>query len=988
MALDVGRCGDGALGTELTPFGAVEVEPAQPASRSVRSKPVDFVAGEAESAAFVTGDRGVIVGKDDERDAGGVRVGEGHIEQSVHKPGAQPPSAAAGSDNHVSKPSAGGIGARAADFGVRDGEGFGVGAEDVLGIVVVAPRGDFIGGERGEGLGGEPAQFVVVEHPGRNDGRIGGGERSDSGSHGDDCSGVGRDGPECRGLRTGVGRGVAAGRGEMEWRMRVEPGPGIRAGGMCGSGGRDESPDRGVALSAPPASVRSSQPPGERRSARSCTKQEPDARRRRRRRAAFAVSAAVALSAAAAPAYGYVGPGAGFAVLSSLFVVFAATASAMLALATWPMRWVVRRIRSRRALGRSRIERCVVVGLDGMDPDLVDGYLARGMLPNLARMVAAGSYRRLGTTAPPLSPVAWSSFTTGSNPGKHGIFDFLTYDRKTYVPTLSSVRIGPARRTLKVGKYRIPIGRPELRGLRRGKAFWQVLGEHGIFSAVIRVPITFPPERLNGVLLSAMCVPDIRGTQGTYSLVTTRTGGGDGEGSGEVVRVRRSGNRMEGELTGPPNPLVAGCPPVRIGFRLELEADGEGARLGIDGRRVSLVRGVYSEFVTVRFRLAPGVRVSGVCRFLLRRARPELELYVTPIQIDPERPAMPISHPPAYSVYLAKKQGLFATLGLVEDTSALNDGALDDGEFLEQCLAADGEREAMFLDALGRVRRGLCVGVFDGTDRIQHMFWRYLEPDHPARKEPGSAHAGAIEAHYRRCDELVGRVMRQCDDEGTLLFVISDHGFKSFRRCVDLNRWLMDTGYMAVKPVVSGDKYLVDVDWERTRAFAVGLAGIYLNVKGREGGGIVEAGEEADALREELCARLTGLTDADGSVAISRAYDARDVYRGPYSGEGPDVIVGYGGGYRVSWDTAAGRITETVFSDNTKAWSGDHCIDPKLVPGVMFCNRKVRSDGPRLMDIGPTAMNMFGVAVPAYMDGKAMMVADADGRFPEQVAAA
>ncbi|NOS99109.1 MAG: hypothetical protein HOP29_00595 [Phycisphaerales bacterium] len=441
-------------------------------------------------------------------------------------------------------------------------------------------------------------------------------------------------------------------------------------------------------------------------------------------------------------------------------------------------------------------------------------------------------------------------------------------------------------------------------------------------------------------------------------------------------------------MTGPPNTLVAESPPVQIAFRLDLDDGREEATLHVDGQRVVLVRGVYSECVTIKFGLAPGVRVSGLCRFLLRSTRPELELYVTPIQIDPERPAMPVAYPAAYSIYLAKKQGAFATLGLIEDTSALNDGALDDGQFLEQCVQADDEREAMFLDALRRVRRGLCVAVFDGTDRIQHMFWRYLEADHPARNGSDSAHRNAIEAHYRRCDDLVGRVVRQCDDGKTLLFVISDHGFKSFRRCVDLNRWLIDEGYMVVKADASGDKNLVDVDWSQTRAFAIGLAGIYLNVRDREAGGIVEPGAEADALRDALCERLTGLKDTNGDVAVNRAYNARKTYHGPYSGDGPDVIVGYSGGYRVSWDTAVGRVSEVVFTDNTKAWSGDHCIDPKLVPGVMFCNRRVRSDGPRLMDIGPTAMEMFGVAVPASMDGRPMAVADGEGRFREQVAAA
>ncbi len=696
------------------------------------------------------------------------------------------------------------------------------------------------------------------------------------------------------------------------------------------------------------------------------------------------LAVAVVLSAfMAAPAQAYIGPGAGFAVLSSFFVVLLATFSAGLALLTWPVRRIIRSIRGRRAMARARIKRVVVVGLDGMDPDLVDGFFQRKLLPNLQKLATKGTYSRLGTTAPPISPVAWSSFLTGCNPGKHNIFDFLIHDRRTYAPKLSSVYIGGARRSLRIGKFRLPIGRPNIRLLRKGKPFWNWLGSHGIFSTVLRVPITFPPEKFNGLLLSAMCIPDLRGSQGTFSYYTTATEGESNHTGGERIQVSCRDGHIDARLVGPRNTLLDGSPPVEIPFAIDLNGGNDSATLTIADKKIDLQIDQYTDWVEVTFRLGMGIKVSGICKFLLLATRPEFSLYVTPIQINPERPAMPITHPPAYSVYLSKKQGLFATLGLAEDTWALNEQILDDTSFLQQCLDTDSEREVMFFDSLEKLKQGLSVVVFDGTDRIQHMFWRYIDKGHPARDCTGTPQLpNAIEEHYLRCDKLVEKVMKQCDDDDTLLLVISDHGFKSFRRGVDLNRWLVDNGYMTLKPDASGEKYLRDVDWSQTRAFALGLAGIYLNIRDREAQGIVAPGSEANALRKELCAKLTGLADDTmGEKAINRALNAHKTYHGPYSKDGPDVLVGYNVGYRVSWETAVGQITEHVFHDNVKAWSGDHCIDPKLVPGVLFSNRKIRVDGPRLLDVGPTVLDLFGVSVPKTMDGKPWSVADAKGRF-------
>jgi predicted AlkP superfamily phosphohydrolase/phosphomutase len=676
-------------------------------------------------------------------------------------------------------------------------------------------------------------------------------------------------------------------------------------------------------------------------------------------------------------ALAYIGPGAGFAVAGSVFAVFAAMFSAVVLVFTWPIRLVWRTLFGRRAPVKSRIKRAVVLGLDGLDHGLTEKLLSEGRLPNLAKLRDQGCFKPLGSTLPPISPVAWSSFQTGTNPGKHNIFDFLMPDLKTYQPKLSSVEIRPPRRSIRLGKYRFGLGKADVRLLRKSKPFWSFLGDHGIFNYILRVPITFPPEKLRGVQLSAMCVPDLRGTQGTFSYYTTKPLSGKDKYGGEVHIVTRNGNTIKGELVGPPHPLRNDVGPLKTPFSVTVKGPDR-AVLKIGGNRHELRKDLYSEWLQVDFKVMPGMKVHGVCRFLLLEGEPDFELYATPVNIDPEKPAMPIGYPSVYSVYLAKKQGLFATLGLAEDTWGLSENVLEDDHFLQQCLDTDREREAMFFDGLDKVQRGLCVCVFDGTDRMQHMFWRYHDEQHPARPaEIPAKHKNAIEDLYRRMDDLVGRTMARCNDPDTMLLVISDHGFNTFRRGIDLNRWLEENGYLKVDDSRRNEEHLGGVDWSATRAFAIGLTGIFINTKDKFAQGIVDPGKEAEGLRDEIAQRLANVIDPKtGKKGIKRVFVAPKTYRGPYKDQAPDLIVGYDRGYRVSWDAAIGKTTKTIFHDNTKAWSGDHCVDPSVVPGVLFCNRRIESDTARLLDIGPTILDMFGVAVPDHMDGKPLTVVE------------
>jgi predicted AlkP superfamily phosphohydrolase/phosphomutase len=674
----------------------------------------------------------------------------------------------------------------------------------------------------------------------------------------------------------------------------------------------------------------------------------------------------------------YAGPGAGFAVISSFWTLFVAFLYSAYAFLTWPFRSLARWLRRRQTRGKAQIKRAVILGFDGMDPELADRFMAEGRLPNLARLRNQGTFRKLRTTYPAISPVAWSTFMTGVNPGKHNIYDFLARDLSNYLPFLSSVAIRSPKRSLKIGKYTLPLGKPRISGMRRSTPFWHWLGQAGIFSSVIRVPVTFPPEKFPGVLLSGMCVPDLKGSQGTFCLCTTRESAGTFREGGVRVPMERDGEVCRSYVPGPEDPLGGDSGrELRVNFEVKIDLRKNQARITADAENFTLKVGEYSPWVPVKFKAGLGFSARGICRFYLKAIAPEVEVYVTPVNIDPARPDMPISHPVTYSMYLAKLFGPYATLGLAEDTWALNEEVLDDGAFLAQCYANHDDRERMLFDALEKTKHGLCACVFDTTDRVQHMFWRYLEEDHPAaRNVPRDRRPMIIQELYRRMDDLVGRVTSQIDED-TLLLVVSDHGFKSFARCMNLNAWLHQNGYLYLKvgKNESGD-WFEDVDWSRTRAYTMGLNGLYLNLQGREREGIVSPGEESDSLKEELCGKLDGLVDpASGRVGITGVFDCDAVYAGPYVDNAPDLIVGYGDGFRASWDSVMGKVTSKIFEDNLKAWSGDHCVDPRLVPGVLFSNRKIAEEKPALVDVAPTILKLFGLGLPTHFDGKPWTVA-------------
>ncbi len=688
----------------------------------------------------------------------------------------------------------------------------------------------------------------------------------------------------------------------------------------------------------------------------------------------FFILATIVLALVPAAANAYIGPGAGFALVSSFFILIIAALLAVFSILTLPIRASYLFFRRRKIKGNMKAKRVIVIGFDGMDPLLCRQFMAEGKLPNLSRLANQGTFKPLATTTPAISPVAWSTFATGVNPGKHSIFDFFTRNPKTYQPVLSSALISSVKKIKKLGPFSFKTHKNTVALLRKSTTFWKILGGSKIFSTVLRVPITFPPEKFYGACLAAMCTPDLRGSQGSFTLLTAAPRG-QGPGKGTVIHFTVKDNRFAIEIPGPELPVEGTMQTVTIPAHGIIDQDIGHIALTIGDQTLTLARGCYSPWTPLIFK-AGRKKIHGIARFLVTEINPCPQIYITPINIDPEHPSLPISHPFYYSICLAKLHGPFATLGLAEDTWALNEDIIDEAAFLTQAYDICCERETAFLDSLHKTSEGLLVNVFDTTDRIQHMFFRYLDPAHPANAgKDSSLHRDAIAEVYERSDRLVGKALEKISGED-LLLVISDHGFKAFKWGVNLNTWLWQQGYLVIKDGAKpGAEWLADIDWSKTRAYAFGLAGIFINTKGRERQGIVKPGADLQALLLELQTGMEGLVDPERNAKpIRRAILACRELSGPYSKDAPDIFAGYNEGYRISWNSAIGKIAEQVIEPNLKRWSGDHCLDPELVPGVIFSNWQIEDSAPALMDMAPTILDVFGLPKPQFQDGRVLVM--------------
>jgi predicted AlkP superfamily phosphohydrolase/phosphomutase len=652
-------------------------------------------------------------------------------------------------------------------------------------------------------------------------------------------------------------------------------------------------------------------------------------------------------------------------------------------------------------------QKLVILGFDGMDPHLLEKWMAEGKLPNIAKLAKQGGFYPLQTTHSPESPTAWASFATGVNAGKHNIYDFLVRDTATYLPDLGMVERTPPKFLFNY----FPRSRPQLKSTRGGTSFWVTAGQAGVRSDVLTVPVTFPPENVdNGRLLSGLPLPDIRGTMGTFSYYATdvsRYEEGNTEMGGIVKRLVFEGDRATNDLEGPPNPIVRqkieairrkgptlsetdraqlaelqAQQDVRIPFTIQWNRSAKSAAVDIDGQAIALEQGKWTPWIDLTFKVNALVRLHGMVQMLLMNAGNELQLYVSPVNFKPDDPPVPMSYPGSFSGELYKEIGNYRTLGWAEATWPLNEGRMDEKTFMDDLMVAFDDRARVILHRIDAKDWDLMVGVIESTDRVQHMMWRLIDPQHPLYDAALAATFGdSIERVYRHADDFVGEVVRRVGP-GVPVMIVSDHGFHSWRKAVNLDTWLVQNGYMTLKGQQAGDKKLADlfgggtfwenVDWSRTRAYAMGIGQIYFNLRGRESQGIVSPGAEASALADELSKKLLTLTDPDDGTPIVRAvYKRDDVYSGPFLGNAAELQVGMNDGYRVSWQTTLGGSPPGIVYKNDRKWSADHGgYDYAITSGIIVSTRPLLDNAPRIIDVAPTVLKYFGLTIPKDIDGK------------------
>ncbi|MFZ0802145.1 MAG: alkaline phosphatase family protein [Terriglobales bacterium] len=622
-------------------------------------------------------------------------------------------------------------------------------------------------------------------------------------------------------------------------------------------------------------------------------------------------------------------------------------------------------------------QRLIILGIDGMDPQLLKQFMNEGKMPNFSKLVSQGSFRLLTTSIPPQSPVAWSNLITGMNAGGHGIFDFIHRDPKTMEPYFSASQVKPPAHAIHLGSWLIPLGGGSAEQLRKGPAFWEILDQHGVPNSVFRIPANFPPVPAKGETLSGMGTPDLRGTYGTFSFYTDDPAAAAGavEG-GQIIPVQVENSQVQANLIGPENSFRKGSPAATESFSVAVDPLESVARIAVQGHEFVLREGEWSDWIGIEFQLVPFFgNVKGMCRFYLKQAHPRFQLYVSPINIDPADPALPISTPSSYSRMLSEEAGEFYTQGIAEDTKALSAGVLDDNEYLQQARTVLAEHRQIFDLEFPKFRRGVFFFYFSSLDLNSHMFWRLMDAKHPGYDAALAAQNGsAIREFYQQIDQVLGEVLPKLDDHTTLL-VLSDHGFAPYYRSFNLNTWLLNRGYIKLKSGASSDpaEPWANVDWSQTRAYGLGLNGLYVNLRGREREGIVEPGAAANALIRELKEQLLGVRDPQGGLAVITRVDvASEVYQGPYSRSGPDLLVGYNRGYRAGWKTILGAFPAEILEDNLNPWSGDHCMDSTLVPGVLLSNREIKAETPALTDIAPTILAEFGIAKSKDMIGQSV----------------
>ncbi|MEO8504020.1 MAG: alkaline phosphatase family protein [Acidobacteriota bacterium] len=686
--------------------------------------------------------------------------------------------------------------------------------------------------------------------------------------------------------------------------------------------------------------------------------------------------------------------------------------------------------------------RVVVLGFDGADAKLTQQWMDEGKLPNLAKLRAEGTFSPLRSTIPSQTPVSWSTFSTGLNPGRHAIFDFLKRDTATYQPSfapsdestrpflwgarnppilgligavvvfllgwlilkLLRVKTVPLAIALVLGvlagvgmyagaKKLLPVSYPVAINRRQGDTFWGLLSNAGKRVRLMRMPVTFPPEPYEHVeMLSGLGTPDISGRIGkpfyfTSELFFQPKGGGDFK--GEIEQLLDNKGVIPTEIKGPPNKLFPSASGkteyISIPMTLSVAEDKSKLDIAVDGTKLTLKPGEWSDWVRFTFPFNSLIKLHGIGRFRLISLEPEIRLYLSPIEFDPENlpPILPITSPGSFAKSLASRFGLYKTKGWTIDTWSISEGTIDEQIFMEDVEKTVAQDRKM-LDGLLADDWDVYFQYFEFTDRVQHIMFRFFDPKHPGYTAEGAAKwGGTILKAYQEMDSIVGETMEKMPKDA-VLFVASDHGFQSWRRSMNYNTWLAKEGYMVLKGEQKGrvnlemlfdqGEFFTNVDWSKTRAYAMGLGDLYINLAGREKQGIVKPGADYAALVQELKTKLEAYTDPEtGEKPVAHVFTRDEAY-GTYDPVLiPDMFLSNSEGWRVGWQDSLGGIAKQITEPNLEVWSGDHCsVYPPLVNGILFSNRKLSADAPYMGDMTPTLLDIYGVQSAIKFDGKSL----------------
>ena len=557
----------------------------------------------------------------------------------------------------------------------------------------------------------------------------------------------------------------------------------------------------------------------------------------------------------------------------------------------------------------------LILGFDSFDPAVFDEMAGKNQLPNLGKFSAHGGYSKLEVCSPPQTEVSWTSIATGVDPGGHGIFDFVHRDPATYVPYVSILRTKKSA----VGEQFVPP--------YTTKTFFEEAAALGYPATALWWPAMFPARPALPVnMLPGLGTPDIRGQLGVGTLFTSED---ETLKKTTVAKLTSAGkDHFTASLPGPQTQGREGPKTISLPINLEI-IDSQSVRLIVDGQPVGLRLGEWSDIVELRFKVGMLFHMDAITRFIATSLNDVIRVYALPLQIHPLHSPWHYASSPSFSKKLWKEVGPYLTLGWPQDTTGLEDGCINDDQFLALCQSVFDRRIQILNYFMKDFREGVLAGIFDDLDRVQHMFFHNR--------------MDVVQDWYRRLDRFVGDVSAQLEGwTGKYNYLIlSDHGFSDFRKKVHLNRWLLDNGHLSMK---NGGSDLSGVDWSKTTAYAVGLNSVYLNILGREGQGIISA-DQVEGLLAEIKTKLLDWKDADQTPIVQKVRLKHETYSGPYTRFGPDLVVGYAPGYRASPETGLGKVPINLLETNTDHWGADHCMDADIVPGVIFANRDLRDFG-------------------------------------------